>query len=1032
MDSLNRRTAAAPLVPPTSPSTSSSAVDRVFAPLSPLLSRLRLSSKVALISAVLFVPMASLLVSTLKTSTDAINATRTELQGLEIATQTQNLITEVLRHRGQTYLALKGNTEADSQRPATRAAIDKLMQTIGADAVPLNLDKDWAKVRTDVLGVTGAQGAKDANTSVSQHTALMRDLYEFNLRAAEASGLTLDPEAATYYLMSAATERTFPYMEAMTTIRTVGTLALQVGEWTAADTSQLNAQLLQLEKAQQGVQRQLDALQRSGVEPPKAWAEAQRAVEPFVASVVALRQEGKLQGDPVAHVRRGAETVEKINTFHRETTDLLKNLLQARDANLTAHRNWQAGLSALGLLLALYLYSAITHSIRRSARRLQADADLIASGTLDQPVHAAGQDELAQIGASFEQARSTLLRLINDMHTMSAEHERGDIDVFIAPQQYAGEYASMAGHINAMVAGHISVKRQALGVMQSFGEGDFDAPLELFPGKKRFVNDAVESVRARLREAAAAAAENLRIRTALDGTPGAVLIANAEGTVRYANEAAHALFARHEADVASVVPGFAATRLIGSSVEPFARPMGLPANLVHALHSPVRTEARAGSRTLALTASPIQNAAGARTGVVLEWFDRTEEVRLEQEVTSVVEGAARGDFSARMDVAHASGFFKLLGGGINDLVGATERNLDTFSAALSRISDGDLSQSVEGDFEGIFERLQGDLNQMMAQLVSTISQVNAAASSLTAAANQVSSTSQSLSQSASEQAASIEETSASLQEMAASVKQNADNAQMTDGMATQAAREATDGGGAVAQTVEAMKAIATRISIIDDIAYQTNLLALNAAIEAARAGDHGKGFAVVAAEVRKLAERSQVAAQEIGQLAGSSVQMAEKAGALLGQMVPSINKTSELVQEIAAASGEQAGSVTQINAAMNHVNGSTQQNASAAEELSATAEELSAQATQLQELMAFFQLQAEMVTPPAAAQSRGHASAGHTRPVPAAAFSSVPRIAAQRHGKASHHHASTTSPSSRSKASGAWADVVDESSFSSF
>ncbi len=629
---------------------------------------------------------------------------------------------------------------------------------------------------------------------------------------------------------------------------------------------------------------------------------------------------------------------------------------------------------ALGTGLLIW---GVALSITRPLKQVQASAADIAAGRFSDTIEVQGSDELAQLARSVEQVRHTVNGLIESVNTMSAEHERGDIDVFIAPQQYAGEYASMAGHINAMVAGHISVKRQALGVMQSFGEGDFDAPLELFPGKKRFVNDAVESVRARLREAAAAAAENLRIRTALDGTPGAVLIANAEGTVRYANEAAHALFARHEADVASVVPGFAATRLIGSSVEPFARPMGLPANLVHALHSPVRTEARAGSRTLALTASPIQNAAGARTGVVLEWFDRTEEVRLEQEVTSVVEGAARGDFSARMDVAHASGFFKLLGGGINDLVGATERNLDTFSAALSRISDGDLSQSVEGDFEGIFERLQGDLNQMMAQLVSTISQVNAAASSLTAAANQVSSTSQSLSQSASEQAASIEETSASLQEMAASVKQNADNAQMTDGMATQAAREATDGGGAVAQTVEAMKAIATRISIIDDIAYQTNLLALNAAIEAARAGDHGKGFAVVAAEVRKLAERSQVAAQEIGQLAGSSVQMAEKAGALLGQMVPSINKTSELVQEIAAASGEQAGSVTQINAAMNHVNGSTQQNASAAEELSATAEELSAQATQLQELMAFFQLQAEMVTTPAAARSSG--GSGHSK-----------------------------------------------------
>jgi methyl-accepting chemotaxis protein len=155
-----------------------------------------------------------------------------------------------------------------------------------------------------------------------------------------------------------------------------------------------------------------------------------------------------------------------------------------------------------------------------------------------------------------------------------------------------------------------------------------------------------------------------------------------------------------------------------------------------------------------------------------------------------------------------------------------------------------------------------------------------------------------------------------------------------------------EGGAAVAQTVEAMKSIATKISIIDDIAYQTNLLALNAAIEAARAGEHGKGFAVVAAEVRKLAERSQVAAQEIGNLAGNLGQAGRNVPARCWQMVPSIQKTGELVQEIAAASGEQSDGVGQITGAMNHLSASTQQTASASEELSATAEELSAQAAQ--------------------------------------------------------------------------------------
>jgi methyl-accepting chemotaxis protein len=192
--------------------------------------------------------------------------------------------------------------------------------------------------------------------------------------------------------------------------------------------------------------------------------------------------------------------------------------------------------------------------------------------------------------------------------------------------------------------------------------------------------------------------------------------------------------------------------------------------------------------------------------------------------------------------------------------------------------------------------------------------------------------------------------------MTSSIAQNTENAKITDGMASKAAKDAADGGEAVNATVEAMKQIAKKIGIIDDIAAQTNLLALNAAIEAARAGEHGKGFAVVAAEVRKLAERSQVAAQEIGEVAGNSVELAEKAGRLLAEIVPNIRKTSDLVQEITAASTEQSSGVGQINSAVSQLNQTTQQNASSSEELAATSEEMSGQAEQLQQTMSFFKL----------------------------------------------------------------------------
>jgi methyl-accepting chemotaxis protein len=324
----------------------------------------------------------------------------------------------------------------------------------------------------------------------------------------------------------------------------------------------------------------------------------------------------------------------------------------------------------------------------------------------------------------------------------------------------------------------------------------------------------------------------------------------------------------------------------------------------------------------------------------------------------VVAAANAGDFRARVDLSGLQGFQNEMGEGLNSLMTTTGGSIADVVRVMGAMANGDLTQRIDKDYDGAFGEMKTYVNDTVGKLSEVVTEVNAGAHALAGASEQVSATAQSLSQAASEQAAGVEETSASLEQMTSSIAQNTENAKVTDGMASKASSEAAEGGEAVKATVSAMKQIAKKISIIDDIAYQTNLLALNAAIEAARAGEHGKGFAVVAAEVRKLAERSQVAAQEIGEVASSSVDLAERAGKLLDEMVPSIRKTSDLVQEISAASEEQSSGVAQINAAVTQLSQTTQQNASSSEELAATAEEMSGQAERLQETMAFFKLAA--------------------------------------------------------------------------
>ena len=321
-----------------------------------------------------------------------------------------------------------------------------------------------------------------------------------------------------------------------------------------------------------------------------------------------------------------------------------------------------------------------------------------------------------------------------------------------------------------------------------------------------------------------------------------------------------------------------------------------------------------------------------------------------RKATSVAAAVALGDSEVEVEVSSTDEIGRLLDA-MRRMIEA-ERNV---TGLVERLADGDLSVSVA--LRSDKDHMLKAMAEMVEQLKEVVGEVQSGAEHVAAGSEELSASAQALSQGSTEQAAAVEESSAAVEEMTSSISQNADNARQTESIAVKSAHDAKESGEAVASAVEAMKQIANRISIIEEIARQTDLLALNAAVEAARAGEHGKGFAVVAAEVRKLAERSQVAASQITELSRNTTGMAERAGGLLNMLVPNIQKTADLVQEISAACQEQSSGAGQVSKALQQLDQVIQSNAAAAEELASTSEQLSGQAEQLQSVVGFFRLE---------------------------------------------------------------------------
>ena len=743
------------------------------------------------------------------------------------------------------------------------------------------------------------------------------------------------------------------------------------------------------------------------------------ARKPFVAASLQLEEMGKAKqwDEAIKHFNTGYrpafdEFVKSINNFINYQTELADKVGAETEVLATSTRTLILGLAAAAVLIGVLLAFVITRSVTGPTGKLVAATNQMATGDFSFKLDIDSKDEVGQLAKGVEAIQAAVQRMISDADLLAraavdgklatradASKHQGDfqkvvtgvnntLDAVINPlnvtaryvddiakgvippiitDNYNGDFNIIKTNLNNMVRMMSELLAQTDIIIKGAANGELDkrANADLFVGGwnqlVKGVNEAITNIVDPMNVTADYVDKVAKgiippvISTEYKGQYN-IIKNNLNNMVRMMSE----LLAQTDIIIRAAAEGDLRKRAnadlfvggwnqlvkgVNDTITNIVNPLNVTANYVDRISKgdipPKITDSYSGDYNI------IKNNLNACVDAVNA---------LVTDAAMLSAAAVEGKLETRADASRHQGDFRKVVAGVNDTLDNVVDPINEVRRIMGAMANGDLTQTITTNYRGDFDELKNAINQTVGKFVDTIGEVRTAADNLSNASGQVSATAQSLSQSSSEQAASVEETTSSMEQMSASIVQNTENAKVTDGMASSAARQAVEGGDAVAKTVEAMKSIADKIGIIDDIAYQTNLLALNAAIEAARAGEHGKGFAVVAAEVRKLAERSQVAAQEIGNVAKDSVKLAERAGSLLTEMVPSIKKTSDLVQEIASASQEQSSGVGQINGAMGQLNQATQQNASASEELAATAEEMGSQAEQLQQLMTFFEL----------------------------------------------------------------------------
>ena len=939
-----------------------------------LMSRHNFAVKASIISFLFLLPMVLLAYFYASSEFEQLRFSQSEQVGVATLKKFSPILQGVLKTRNATR-AMLGNFDGLAKytegRKQTEAALVEFETQLAQNGDPLGVRSEFVKLKDAWANTAKSKNGADENGRTVFGPVTTSILTLLN-KIGDNSNLVLDPDLDSFYLVDTMVLSMPPLAEDLGQLWGWGTYAVSRPGLSVDEEKRYTVWVAGAEHGIKSSKAYLNRVIEANPELKsklnlKVFDEA-LAFQKFASDPDALIQ--KTDMTPQQYFARGEAVVTNLLGFYDTGLPALDELLEIRTGKMKFRMRVVGVATVITLLLATYFFYSFFLLTRGGMQLVSRHLQEVADGDLSNvPAEPLGQDELARVIHSLIGMHRVLGHFQAEQTEMAEKHAAGVVDYQMETNNLPGSYAGMAQGINALVLAHTQVIMRLVDLLGQYAQGDFQQEVAKLPGQLQRVTDTVSQARKAMQEAARTANDNARVKAALDNVSMPVRIAADDGTVVYINHALRSVLRRDQAAFSKQIPGFDPEKIVSGSIGVFYADPAAALTRLRNLTGTVQSQLELGGRLYRITTTSVISEDGNRLGTIGQWDDVTEQLAAESEVDQLVRAAGQGDFSQRLSSSGRTGFFANLATGMNGLMNTSEQGLSDVASLLQAFAEGDLTKRIEREYAGLFGQVKVSANATAENLTRVMGEVRVAADSLSGAANQVSSTAQSLSQSASQQAGSVEETTATMDAMSASISQNSDNAKVTDGMASKTSKEAVDGGTAVKDTILAMKQIASKIGIVDDIAYQTNLLALNAAIEAARAGEHGKGFAVVAAEVRKLAERSQQAAREIGELAGSSVSTAERAGKLLNEIVPSIQKTSELVQEIAAASAEQSESVVQIVGAIGQLNKATQQNASASEELAATSEELSGQAQQLQQSIAFFKTGDDLPKPSARAMA---------------------------------------------------------------